>query len=304
MKHLFIINPAAGKYDHTVEFSNKIREACQKWGLAFEIACSKAAGDCTRIARQAAQTGEELRIYACGGDGTLNEVVTGVVGYDNVAVTHLPGGSGNDFIKLFDRPEDFKNLDLLLDADEARFDLIEANGSYSLNICSMGFDARIGTEMTKYKRIPLLSGSSAYSISVVANLIKGIHRHYVIDIGQERVDSRFSMICICNGRWYGGGYQPVPEAEPDDGKLDVLLVRKVSRLQVPTIIGKYKEGRYKDYPKLFRHVSTDRLTIHCDSEEVINLDGEARYGKDVEIRVSDQKLRFFYPKGQSYHHNK
>lgn len=300
MKHLFIINPAAGKYDHTLEFSNKIRDFCTEKGLKFEIVCSKQAGDCTVAAKKAAETGEELRIYACGGDGTLNEVVCGAAGYPNVAVTHFPGGSGNDFIKIFDKPEDFKSLERLMDADEAEFDLIEVGDSYSLNICSMGLDARVGTEVAKYKRLPLVTGHGAYNISTVVNLIKGIHHHYVIEVDGETIDSRFSMIVVCSGRWYGGGFEPVPEAMPDDGKLEVLLVGPVSRVKVAGIIGKFKEGKYREHPELFRRITTDRIVIHCDKEEVINLDGEARHGKDVEMKLSDKKLRFFFPKGLTY----
>lgn len=300
MKHLFIINPAAGKYDHTMEFSNRIRDFCTEKGLEFEIAVSKQPGDCTAVARKAAETGKELRIYACGGDGTLNEVVCGAAGFSNVAVTHFPCGSGNDFIKVFDKPEAFKDLERLLNADEALFDLIEVGDSYSLNICSIGFDARIGTEVSKYKRLPLVSGHGAYNISVAMNLVKGVHHHYTVEVGGETVDSRFTMICVCNGRWYGGGFQPVPDAMPDDGKLEILLVAQVSRLKVANLIGKFKDGRYKEHPELFRCISADKVIIHCDAEEVINLDGEARFGKDVEMKLSDKKLRFFFPNGLTY----
>ena len=107
-------------------------------------------------------------------------------------------------------------------------------------------------------------------------------------------------VCVCNGRYYGGGFQPVPEAEPDDGKLELLLVDKVSRLKAASVIGKYKEGLYKELPELIRHYQARRIVIHCDEEEVVNLDGEARYGKDVEMRLAEEKLRFFYPKGLTY----
>ena len=300
MKHLFLINPAAGKYDHTVEFSTKIRELLGPGGMAFEIKASKQPGDCTRLTRQAAETGEQTRVYACGGDGTLNEVVNGAAGAANLAITHLPGGSGNDFIKIFDRPEAFQSLENLLDPQEALLDLIQVGEDFGVNIVSMGIDARIGTQIQRYKRLPLLTGHGAYNVSTVVNVIKGIHRHYRLEVDGETIDSRFTLMAVCNGRFYGGGYQPVPEAMPDDGKLEVLLVPQVSRLQVAGIIGKYKEGRYREYPDLFRRISTDRIVIHCDKEEVINLDGEARWGKDVEIRLSDKKLRFFYPRGLTY----
>ncbi len=297
LKHLFIINPAAGKYDHTAELTEKIKSLCEARGLDWSIHVSRQPGNCTAITREAAASGEEYRIYACGGDGTLNEVVCGAAGAANVAVTHWPCGSGNDFIKNFNEPPAFFELSRLLDAEETLLDLIQVGEDYSLSICSMGIDARIGTEIQKYKRLPLVSGKGAYNLSTVVNLIKGIHRHYAVEINGETIDDRFTLICICNGRFYGGGYQPIPEARPDDGRLDVLLVKKVSRLQVAGLINKYKAGQYAAFPALFRHFSTDRVVIHCDREEVVNLDGEARRGKDVEICLSDKKLRFFYPKG-------
>ena len=298
MTHLFIINPAAGSRDRTEDYKKQIEKACK--GLDYRIAVSQCPGDCCRIAREAAQTGQEVRIYACGGDGTLNEVAAGAAGYENAAVTVFSGGSGNDFVKIFSDPKAFFDLERLLDAEEATFDLIECNGDISLNICSVGLDARIGTDVSHYKRLPLLSGFRAYAVSVLVNVIRGISEHYVVDIAGERIDAEQTMICVCNGRFYGGGFNPVPEAEPDDGMLEVLLVKKVTRLQVPGVIGKYKNGCYKELPELVRHVRTNELTIHCDKPTPINLDGEERTAETVHIRLSDKKLRFFYPRGLTY----
>lgn len=300
MIHLFIINPAAGSRDRTADYTAKIEEICEARGITYRIEVSTAPGDCARIARKAAESGEEYRIYACGGDGTLNEVASGAAGFDNVAVTVFSGGSGNDFVKIFSDPQAFFDLEKLLDCEETTFDLIRCNDDYSLNICSVGLDARIGTDVSNYKRLPLLHGFKAYVASTVVNVIKGISEHYVVKIGDETVDARQTMICICNGRFYGGGFNPVPEADPADGLLDVLLVKHVSRLQVPTVIGKYKNGRYKELPKLIRHFKTDRLEILCDKPTVINLDGELRRAETVNIRIADEKLRFFYPKGLTY----
>ena len=300
MIHLFIINPAAGSRDRTADYTEKIEEICEARGITYRIEVSKAPGDCARIARKAAESGEEYRIYACGGDGTLNEVASGAAGFDNVAVTVYSGGSGNDFVKLFDKPEAFFDLEKLLDCQETVFDLIRCNDDYSLNICSVGLDARIGTDVSNYKRLPLLHGFKAYVASTVVNVIKGISEHYVVKVGDETIDARQTMICICNGRFYGGGFNPVPEADPADGMLDVLLVKHVSRLQVPVVIGKYKNGRYKELPKLIRHLKTDSLQILCDKPTVINLDGELRRAETVNVRIADEKLRFFYPKGLTY----
>ena len=298
--HLFIINPAAGSYNRTEKASEIIHKICRARKLDYEIRVSTAPGECARIAREACQTGQELRIYACGGDGTLNEVVCGVAGYDNAAITVYSGGSGNDFVKLFDEPKAFFDLNRLMDADEATFDLIRCNDTFSLNICSVGLDARIGTDVSNYKRIPLLEGFRAYAASTVVNVIKGIAEHYVVEINDETIDADQTFICVCNGRFYGGGFNPVPEADPADGMLDVLLVKKLSRLQVPGAIGKYKDGRYKELDHLATYYKTDKIVIHCDRETPINVDGELLTAKDVEMKIAQEKIRFFYPKGLSW----
>ena len=300
MKHLFIINPAAGSRNQTEEYRRKITEICQAKGLDYSIRVSGAPGQCCKIAKEAAQSGEEYRIYACGGDGTLNEVVNGAAGHDNAAVTVFSGGSGNDFARMFSEPEAFRDLERLLDAEEVRFDLIRCNDDYSLNICSVGLDARIGHDVANYKRLPLLSGFRAYVVSTVVNVIRGIYEHYVIEVGGERIDGNQTMICACNGRFYGGGFCPVPTSDPTDGKLDVLLVRDVSRLKAAQVVGAYKDGKYANFPDLIRYFSTDHVKIICDKPTGINLDGERREGEVIDIRIADEKLRFFYPKGVTF----
>ena len=297
MLHLFIINPAAGSRDRSAEYREKIEAVFARRQDAYQIEISQCPGDCARIAREAAQSGRDVRIYACGGDGTLNEVVCGAAGFPNAAVTVFSGGSGNDFVKLFDDPKAFFDLERLLDAQEASFDLIRCNDQLSINICSVGLDARIGTDVGRYKRIPLLSGFRAYAVSTVINLCKAISEHYIVEVNGETIDGEHTFVCVCNGRFYGGGFNPVPEADPADGLLDVLLVKKVSLLQVPGLIGKYKNGRYKEISHVARHLLTDRIVIRCDKETPVNVDGELLRAQTVELRVAEEKIRFFYPKG-------
>lgn len=302
MKHIFIINPAAGSRDHTQEYTEQIRRVCKD--LNYRIEISGGPGQCRELARKAAESGEECRIYACGGDGTLNEVASGAAGFPNAAVTVYCGGSGNDFVKIFSDPSAFFDLERLMDAEEAQMDLIRCNDDLSLNICSVGLDARIGTDVANYKRLPFLHGFSAYAFSTLVNVIRGIGEHYVVDINGQTIDGEQTFICACNGRYYGGGFNPVPQADPTDGMLNVLLVKKVSRLMVPFIIGKYKDGRYKELSQYVRYFETDRLTIHCDSPSAINLDGEARFSQTVDISLAQEKLRFFYPRGLTFHPTK
>lgn len=300
MKHLFIINPAAGSFDRTAIYTEAIHKVCKPRGLSYRIEVSSAPGECRRLAREAAQTGENYRIYACGGDGTLNEVASGAAGFDNATVTVFSGGSGNDFVKIFNEPRAFFDLERLMDAEEASFDMIRCNDDLSLNICSVGLDARIGTDVANYKRLPLLHGFWAYAASTVVNVVKGISEHYVVQINGETLDGEYTFVCVCNGRFYGGGFNPVPEADPADGKLNVLLVKKVTRLQVPGLIGKFKNGRYAQLPQFIRYFETDQITIHCDRPSPLNLDGELRVAQTAQISLAKEKLRFFYPKGLTW----
>ncbi len=304
MKHIFIVNPAAGKCDRSVQIKNIAETVLGRLGLEYDILISKGPGDCTRLAREAAESGEDLRIYACGGDGTLHEVVNGVIGFDNAAVTHFPSGSGNDFVKIFDEPQAFKDLNRLLDCEEAVFDLIECHTDdyvcYADNIVSMGMDARIAADMGRFRRMPMVSGTGAYYLATVSNLFKGIHKPYEIELNGETITGNQTLICVCNGRWYGSNFNPLPDAEPDDGLLDVLLIKPVNLLQIAMVIGKYQDGKYADYPELIRHFRTNQIRIRCFEDSVVNLDGEAMCTQDITFSVSDHKLRFFYPRGLTY----
>lgn len=298
MKHLFLINPAAGSRDRTLECSRDIARLCKE--LDYRVEISQGPGDCARLAREAARSGEEYRIYACGGDGTLNEVAAGAAGYDNAAVTVWAGGSGNDFVRLFSEPGAFQHLSRLLDAEETQFDLIRCNDALALNICSVGLDARIGTDVANYKRLPLLQGFWAYAASAVVNVVRGVSQPLKVSLCGETRDEEMTMVCVCNGRWYGGGFYAVPEADPRDGILDVLLVKKVTRTQVPGLIGKYKAGRYKEMPEYITHYRTDRLEIHSPTPTAVNLDGELKMETDIHMAVAEEKVRFFYPKGLTW----
>ncbi len=300
MKHLFIINPAAGSRNRTEEYSRVIHKICRARKLCYEIRVSTAPGEAARIAREAARTGEALRLYACGGDGTLNEVASGAAPYPNAAVTVFSGGSGNDFVKIFDDPKAFFDLHRLLDAEEVTFDLIRCNDDLALNICSVGLDARIAMDVSHYKRLPLFHGFRAYAVSTAVNVARGISEHYVVEVNGETIDDAFTFVCVCNGRYYGGGFNPIPEADPTDGMLDVLLVKKIDLGRIPSLVRKYKNGRYKEEPQLVRYIRTDRIRITCDKPSPVNLDGETRITRQAEMTVAKEKLRFFYPRGLSW----
>ena len=299
MRHLFIINPAAGKRGSTAHLEHLL----DRLPFPYERAYTAGAGDARRVAREAAARGEPVRLYACGGDGTLNEVVNGAAGFPNAAVTCVPKGTGNDFLKLFgpDYRRLFYDLEALAAGPETPFDLMDCNGLLGLDVVCAGVDARIAAGVHRYKDLPLVSGKGAYLLSLLEQvLLRGIARPMEVEAGGERWQGEMAILCVCNGRHYGGGFMPMPEAMPDDGVLDGLLVPKVSLFTFARLVGKYARGRYRDYPGLIRAFHGDGLTWRTPEESVAVVDGEVVRGTRFTLRLSEKKVNFFYPTGASY----
>ncbi len=301
MKHLFIVNPIAGGRDRTQEVTAQVEAAFAGRSESFEVYTTTAPMDACRKIEAEAASGDALRVYACGGDGTLNECVCGAAGRGNVAVTHFPGGTGNDFVRCFGAEKDrFRDLEALLGGEVRQLDVIDCNGRKSINICSVGIDARIGTEVHKYSSLPLLGGKASYITSAAVNLIKGVRQPLRVRCGGRIWEGDMSLICVCNGSYYGGGFHPVPEARPDDGILDFLIVKGVSRLGFVRLVGAYAKGKYAAMPDFITHVRGSSIEIDSDEELAVNVDGEAIYGKTVRIRLEKGAVNFIVPKDMEF----
>ncbi len=298
MKHLFIVNPTAGKKDRSEDVRQQVEKAFENSSDNYEIYVTKSAMDAPEKIRTEAESGEHIRVYACGGDGTFNECVCGAAGLENVAVCPFPTGTGNDFCRMFGDEKDlYRNLSALLAGSEKEIDLIDCNGRYSANICSVGIDARIGVDVHKYSNIPFVKGMGAYILSTIVNVFKGISRTMHVRCGDFTASGKHSLICACNGRFYGGGFNPSMEAMPDDGILDIFVVKAVNIFQLAVLIGKYSKGQAYKLTKFVRHLRTDSIEISFDEENVVQVDGEAMYAKDVSIRLLPKALRLIVPEG-------
>lgn len=301
MKHVFIINPAAGKKDST----ERLLEQIKALNVDSEIALTAQAGDARRLAGRAVAEsgGAPLRLYACGGDGTLNEVVNAAAGYDHVAITNVPKGSGNDFLRIFgpDFRAGFLDLPALAAGPQAAFDLMDCNGKLGIGVVCAGVDARIAADKDQYKALPLVRGTGAYVTSLVVNvLFKGICRPTRVKMGDMDFDGQTAIICACNGRYYGGGFMPVGEAMPDDGVIDFLFVPQVSRTTFFRLVGAYAKGKYRDYPNLIRHWHGDRIEFSSEGEIVACVDGEIMRDTAFTVKLSDKKVNFFWPEYLDY----
>ena len=304
MRHLFIVNPTAGGKDRTEDVRSRVEEAFRSRSGNYEIYVTRAPMDAVDKIRKEAASGEELRVYACGGDGTFNECVNGGALRENVAVCPFPTGTGNDFCRMFGEDKDlFRDLDALLDGSVHPIDLIDCNGRYGANICSVGIDARIGTSVHKYSKLPLIGGATGYVVSAVVNVFHGIARPMRIRCGELLIEDECSLACACNGQFYGGGFHPSLTARPDDGELDIFIAKKVSLFQFARLIGKYAAGRATEMPRYVTHVQGGEMEITFEGEDVVNVDGEALFTNHVTMRLVPGALNLLVPRGMRFFEN-
>ena len=305
MKHLFIVNPVAGK-SKPEDKMRLIHESIGRLpesvrGAEFEIYVTSAPMDAAAKIKDEATRCGDLRVYACGGDGTLNECVNGAAGLENVAVTHFPCGTGNDFIRTFgEEKERFFNLSELMTGEIRPIDIIKCNDRYAVNICSLGIDARVGTDVHKYSGIPLIGGPTGYVISLMANYIKGVHQPMTVRVDGMTCGPELNLVCVCNGRFYGGGFNPTNDSRPDDGLMDVLVASGVNRTKLLGVIMSYAKAKYRRFPQYITYVRTRHLEVDCRGEEVINIDGEAAYSKRAVMDLIPGGVNFIFPANMEF----
>ena len=304
MKHLFIVNPTAGGKDKTEFVRTAAEEALKDSGEEFEIYVTKAPMDAPEKIRCDAAANDRLRVYACGGDGTFNECVCGAALLDNVAVAPFPTGTGNDFCRMFgEEGELYRDLKVLVHGNEKAIDLIDCNGRYSVNICCVGIDARVGADVHKYSSIPVIGGATGYVVSVLVHIFKGIARKMKVRVDDYCNDSELSLVCACNGRFYGGGFNPSKVARPDDGIIDIYIIKKIGLLTLARLIGKYASGKADELPQYITHLRSDNLSIEFEEDNVVNLDGEVIYAKDISMKLIPGALNLIVPEGISFFEN-
>jgi len=298
MKHLFVINPAAGGVKgRAPEVEREIRGFAESLGDPFETYMTRSPMDaCAKIAAES-ERADMLYVYACGGDGTLNECANGAALRENVAITHYPCGTGNDFLKTFGKENvaKFRDLRALAGGTARKLDLIDCSGRYSINICSVGIDARVARDVHKFSSIPVIGGATGYVVALVVNVIRGVGETFRISTDEWTRDMSITLACACNGRFYGGGFNPVPEAVPDDGVIEFLIVKSVSRLKVAQIVRKYANGLFREFPDLITYMRAGYMGFESEHEFVVNIDGETISAKNISLRVVPKAINFIFP---------
>lgn len=304
MLHAFLINPRAGKPGAAKKAAQIIEAACRTLGLSYALTFTESPGDAVRITRHYAQSGEAVRLYACGGDGTLNQIVQVAAGQENLAVTNIPLGTGNDFLKLFgqDYKKSFWDLHALTEGPQAAMDLIDCNGTLGLDIVCAGIDARVAADVDRYKALPLVGGMGAYALSLAANvMLKPLAQPMTVELDGQTWEEPITLVCVCNGRYYGGGFMPSPDALPDDGELEFILVPGVRKRDFLGLVGKYAKGRAAELTGVAHiYKGPGPVTLRAQTPITAVADGEVLSDELLTIGLSDKKLNFFWPVGASY----
>ena len=301
MKHFFIINPASGPVDSSTKLIEKIEAIFKNKDEEYEIYVTKKAKDSFRIASErSANLTEETIFYACGGDGTSFDVINGIAGKPNAYFAVVPAGSCNDFLKTF--PEsNFFDLEGLINGELRNIDIARANDYYFLNEINIGFDARVNDDCNNSK-IKAKSVKKAYNRAIIKNLLSFKTQKIKVTCEENVLtDEKMLLLVAANGRYYGGKYCCAPFALPDDGLLDLVTVKKISRIRFVTLIKAYELGdhlRKEKFSKIVKHQKVKSINISSEDDMVVCLDGEIFHWKEVKVETIKHGIKMLFPKAQ------
>lgn len=303
MKHIFILNPAAGNMDAESKILPRIISEAKKAGIDYEIHRTMGVGDGENYVRNRCLAAGDVpvRFYAVGGDGTLNEVANGAFGFSNVEIGFIPWGTGNDFARCFKDSENFRDIRRQIHGKSQQIDLIKYNNKVAINVVNIGIDCSVVVEMNRLKSLFRLRGTMAYMAGVLAvfSKNKGYALKVTLDDGMV-FDREFTLIAIGNGSYYGGGFKGIPRAEINDGFLDVSIIDKVSRRTFAALIGKYRKGTHLESPsidKIITYRKCRTLTVESFNTIEFCVDGEVLNNKKLDISIIPNGIRFSVPEG-------
>lgn len=278
MKHIFIVNPISGK-GKTLKAVDRIKKVCEEENLDYEIYFTEYPKDATKIARKYRFT--KNIIYSVGGDGTLNEVLNGIVGTKNLLGV-IPAGSGNDFYKTLSK----------IYEEYPVIDIGKVNDRYFINIISIGIDAEVANNVSlmKKRKVPT---NQIYNASLIYTFFKYKYKDIELSIDEkEQKKGKCTILTICNGQVYGGGYKIAPSAKLTDGYFDVYYVEKVNKPQLPSLINMLKQGIHEKHNKVHKSQAT-KIKFKCDKELVCNIDGEIMTAKKFNVKIIPNAITIY-----------
>jgi diacylglycerol kinase (ATP) len=295
-----ILNPAAGR-GRAGEIRKRLVSCLQERKIPFQLELTRGQDHAKEISFRMSNIFET--IIAAGGDGTVNEVVSGVVG-KKVAIAILPIGSGNDFSKVIVIP---KKIDLVIDAiingkkklmDLGKVSYWNQYGKkrerYFVNTLGMGLDAEIAKETMQIKH---LRGLPLYLLAAIRAIQKHSPNEYEITEGNKTKIERAFFICIGNGCFEGGGFKLLPNAKPNDSLLDICILRTMPIIKAIGIVPKLIKGKHENLSKvsIWR---TKKISIEGKNTFTLHGDGEIieENTTRAEVKIVPSRISFIVPK--------
>ena len=298
IKTVFLVNPAAENGAAGRRWPELAHEAASL-GLQGETRFSERPGHLTELAREAAADADLL--VAVGGDGTVNEVVNGIAGLD-VELALIPRGTGGDFVRTFGIPRKLdRAVEVALRGRTRAIDLGrgryrswagEDEESYFANIASAGMSGAIAKRTNETSKA--LGGKVSYAWATVAVFSRWRSDEVRVRVDGTEQAGRMHDVIVANGRYLGGGMKMVPEAEPDDGLLDVLLIGDLTKRDLLLTMPKTYRGKHLPHPKATLLRGT---TVEIDAPEPlpVELDGEQPGTTPVRFEIVPRALRLRVP---------
>lgn len=280
MKYIFVINSFTLK-DEINEVIHRIKDFCVKNNMEFEVEINNEDNSTEDIVKKYKKCG--YTIVAVGGDGMINRVLNTLVGTNNT-LGFIPCGTGNDFYRSVSK--EMKN-----EIEEC--DVIKINDRYFINVACFGIDADVANNkgLIKSKIIPK---SQRYNVSVINSFLKYEPRHFILKINNEEIEGDFVTVAVCNGGYYGSGYNISPNFKLNNGLIDVYAVEDDNKFNIMKMILSMKKGKHEKYKKVHKF-QTNRLTIISNKEINSNIDGEELESKKFNIEVKG-KIKIYINK--------
>lgn len=306
MKYFFVVNPFAGKGNKIENLKKQVHEACDSRGLDYVIYETVAVGDAEKYVRDVCEqhrgTGEILRIFACGGDGTVNECFNGAAGCETAELGVIPIGTGNDFVRNFGGAKAFFDVAAQLDANTQEIDLIKYNDRYCVNMINIGFDCEVAVSTSKLKTSPLIPSGLAYIAGLLKEFVRKPGTAFRCKIDGEDIGERKLLLsCFANGGYCGGGFYSAPLSRLDDGLLDYCMVNNISRFRFLTLVGHYKKGTHlqmKNKDKIFSYGKCREVELVFDTPTRICVDGEIETCENaLRLQIEKKAARLVNPSG-------
>jgi YegS/Rv2252/BmrU family lipid kinase len=292
MKHLFIINPVAGQ-GKPLKIIPEIKNIFSSRNDSFIIEVTQKPGHATDIARCYANK-DNYRVYAVGGDGTLNEVLNGLVNTGS-SLAVIPAGTGNDFSKNIYSTSNVQDILVqTINGKECPVDIAKINNRYFINISSVGLDAEVANTTNRLKNTGMFRGSFAYLAGLFTTLLKYNSHILKVTIDGKTFEKDSLLLAIANGKYYGGGIQPAPEANISDGLLDICFVTKMNIFRIIKLLPLYIKGKHGGlkYVSFYRGKKIEVVNSH---EMALNIDGEITIVKKAICEIIPKAISLVIP---------